>query len=439
MCRVAVACALTFAGVFSTSDRCRGYFNTAAWTGPSHRLSVQFAGGCPPPAVSQIVSRFRDTRIYFAGDSTFRLPVQFFEAAWLGCSTSGVIPSGLVPVEHALCDAMQRGNKSFLWMQRPLDGRLVLSYEVYRHVENYTSTQWWTKWVASDAYLATVEPREQELMDKLPDALVIGAWLWHAGYPPVPPPAPMDAILADYDAKLRRFLADLTAQPSYAAYWSRGRLFWRAALPTEVPLTAFVDGIEVPLRKHRVGVALANALAQKALAELAPDVRFLEQGQLVRHETDNARFTAPAHALEPLLTSDGIHFRGPVQVVLMQHVLLAVLGSLQDATGQLHEVETPSSFNLTRAVSGPAGMAFGLMAAAVVALAACALVWLVSCQAVATRVIPSLPPLLGTLQPAPPRKPQAQAQMKLADDERGEGSVALVPRRLQAQGLRLLA
>jgi hypothetical protein len=312
---------------------CTGRFQSAVWSGRAEALRAHFNGACPPPGARNVAALFDHTRIYVAGDSTFRLPAQYFLTEWLGCTSITSLPQELDDAEQSLCRATLSGNKSFLWPQRPLGDHLSITYEIFRHVENYTSAVWWRDWVVGDAYLAASpssqilqSPSLPALATKIPDALVIGAWLWHAGYPRVRAPATMEAVLADYELQLRAFLVALVAQPSYTAYWSRGRLFWRLALMTEIPLSVFVNGSEVPLLKHRLGVVLANTVAVKVLSELAPGVRVLQQGALLRHTTDSTRFGS--HSLERLLTVDGIHFRGVIQVVLMQHLLLEVLDSL---------------------------------------------------------------------------------------------------------------
>lgn len=156
-----------------------------------------------------------------------------------------------------------------------------------------------------------------------PDAVVLGAWIFHATFPAGDSSPSPETVLADYERRLRAFLAVLTKQPSYASYWAHGRIIWRAALPTEIGAeeTHFERGQSVsrPSLRNATRAAEANAVAARAIRELAPGIRWLSQRRALRHE---AQYRGGNASL--VLTRDGIHFQPPVQVLLMRHLLHSV-------------------------------------------------------------------------------------------------------------------
>ena len=318
---------------------------TVVWRGPPTDLQPTFLGGGHFPNAMDLAASLGGLRLALVGDSTFRLPVQVFEAAWLGCleGDEGSLPPSLTPVERSLCASMIRGNKSFVWMDRPLGpGGVSLSYDLWRHVEDYADLPWWTRWFEGDADLAWAAGH----VAPPPDACVIGAWLWHAGYPRVAPPVDLEAIVDDYGDRVRAFLRTLTRQPAYARYWAAPdgprRLFWRAALPTENGYSArLANGTAVPAFKHPEGVRRANAAARAAIAEVAPGIVWLDQAPLLLREAPGVEGTAPGDAPPPrlltadgthlrVLTSDGTHLRAPLQLVTMQHLLLTAAAAVSN-------------------------------------------------------------------------------------------------------------
>lgn len=317
----------TIASVNTASPHACPCATSVAWHGPPTELQPTFIGGGRFPPPIDLAASLGGLRLALIGDSTFRLPVQVFEAAWLGClgGDDGGLPPSLTPVERSLCASMIRGNKSFVWMDRPLGpGGVSLSYDLWRHVEDYADLPWWGRWFKGDADLAWAAGH----VAPPPDACVFGAWLWHAGYPRIAPPVTLEAIVDDYGGRVRAFLHTLTRQPAYARYWAAPdgppRLFWRAALPTENGYTLqLANGTTVPAFKHPEGVRVANAAARAAIAEVAPGIVWVDQSPLLLRESPGVEGTAPDDVPPPrVLTADGTHLRPPLQLVAMQHLLL---------------------------------------------------------------------------------------------------------------------
>lgn len=122
--------------------------------------------------------------------------------------------------------------------------------------------------------------------------------------------SPFDVIVEDYDRRLRAFLSAFVEQPSYQSYWKNGRVIWRAALPTELPLIINIWSkgkySKMPMLRSTAYVAKANVVAARAIRELAPDIRRLSQRRILQHEDSGVR--------ERVMTRDGTHFYPAVQV-----------------------------------------------------------------------------------------------------------------------------
>lgn len=353
----------------------------AYWRGPPEELTPSFIDGAAFPTARRLASSLGGMHVAIIGDSTFRLPVQTFESSWLGCTDERALPARLSALERDLCISVLTGNKSFLLLDGPLGpGGLTLTYDLWRHVDDYRTLPWWTRWFAGDADLAWTETTRP------PDAVFIGAWLWDAAYPRLAAPTTLDAVLEYYGAQVRAFLSDLVAQPAFKRHWAvegpggRRRLFWRAATPTEHLPGALNQSAPPPRSSkftfmHMEGVRRANAVALRALAEVSvPGLVWLDQGHLFQLDPEQPQQkpavpgTPPPQQQQPFtLTGDGTHLRPPLQLAAMQHMLLVAAAAAGDADC-LCEEELPWTRSLLPSwLHGP--VAWGLGAAVVAAVA----------------------------------------------------------------------
>lgn len=164
---------------------------------------------------------------------------------------------------------------------------------------------------------------DAERMERLPDALVIGNWAWHARFWDGPPK--FADFLDSYETELRTFLLELVDRPSYQRWWAHGRLFWRFALPSEVyPGNPKSVG---PHFDRQYSVDACNAIAARLLKEIAPGIVRLDQSRLLLH-ADAGAAAAAIEAREVRLTTDGLHYRHPIQVVLMRHTLTVIIRNM---------------------------------------------------------------------------------------------------------------
>lgn len=247
-----------------------------------------FAVGCCLPSVRDTVAALTGVHVLMLGDSTFRYPVQFFQRVWLGCEPGRQYNiTAAIGEERKLCEPPFFGKT---WLHRPLGG-FYLNNEFVTHVQGLRQTKWWRRWVLGNAYKTRLSGATQ----KIPDAVVMGAWLWHAKIG--------RASFREYEARLRTFLIDLVARPSYREWWSQGRLYWREALPTEHAPPYDSASCEE-----------ANAVARRVLAELAPNVRVLSLAHVVTRSSSTSNGSVA-------MTMDGKHFQWPVQVALLQTAL----------------------------------------------------------------------------------------------------------------------
>jgi hypothetical protein len=219
-----------------------------------------------------------------------RMPVQYFERAWLGCGTPSA--ARLRGRAQQLC--ADKFDKT-LWLREPM-GRFALTNEFTPLVQDIFRTVWWRSWVLGTKF----RDRSGPAIKRVPDAVVLSSWLWHVKL--------RKGNLLEYESQLRSMLQLLVVQLSYREWWSKGRLWWRAALPTELD-----NEYSTTLCER------ANVVARRVLSELAPEILWLSQTDLLQHvhTKDRAKGTL-------LLTSDGKHYFPAVQIVLMEHLLATV-------------------------------------------------------------------------------------------------------------------
>ena len=233
---------------------------------------------CIPPVV-EAARALSGLHIHVIGDSTLRMPVQYFGGRF-------VCPG---QPAHALC--ARNINKFTPVLDKPMEG-LVISFEYNRLTKDILRSEWWAKWVLSDR------------RNRAPDVVVLGCWLWHTFN---------GASLVQYEAELRSVIGTLVSQPSYKAWWGApGRLYWREALPTE-----HSDGSVQSTTRCKA----ANSIARRVLAELAPSVVWVTQSEILRHSSARSK---RGEATSWAMTKDGLHFHGPVQVMLMRHLLAVI-------------------------------------------------------------------------------------------------------------------
>jgi hypothetical protein len=284
-----------------------------SWSGGSRfrAPTATFSSECCLPTVKDAAAALSNVHIHIVGDSTLRMPVQYFGASWMGCPAAA--PA------HPLC---QRHIHKFTPVfDRPMSG-LALTFEYNRYVSDVFRSDWWRRWVASDAFRRASS--RQQVLHRIPDVAVVGSWMWHAS---------AGADLKRYERELRAFLLALTSQPSFKGWWGTpGRLVWRAALPTE-RATAHVQS--------STRCAAANAVARRLIAELAPSIVWVQQDSLLSRRGLLRRGGTGDSASEPptlALTKDGLHFHGPVQVLLMNHLLATIKQTLQyPSTASSHQ------------------------------------------------------------------------------------------------------
>ena len=250
--------------------------------------------GCCVPSANAAARALVGLHIHVIGDSTLRMPVQYFGGQFVGCSSK---PS------HPLC--VRNIHKFTPVYDLPMEG-LEVSFEYNRFVSDMLRSQWWRLWVSSDLY------KRPDAAARLPDIVVLGSWMWHAS---------MGASLQRYEAELRAFLRAFVTQPSFEGWWAApGRIFWREALPTERS-NGHLQSSE--------RCEAANAVAKRVLAELAPSVIWVSQSALLHHAGEPRIRTASS--LEAM-TKDGLHFHGPVQVFLMRHLLAVIAEGRERST-----------------------------------------------------------------------------------------------------------
>ena len=152
-------------------------------------------------------------------------------------------------------------------------------------------------------------------MARLPDAIILANWAGHAVIWKGARNA--TAFLGAYESELRAFLVELVAHPSYDAWWGRGRLYWRFALPSgRCPegMSGCFEGQD--------SVEACNAIATRVLGELAPGIIQIDQTRILGLAGSGVR-----------LSFDGLNFYHPVQALLMRHLLSLVLRDIRIREG----------------------------------------------------------------------------------------------------------
>jgi hypothetical protein len=294
---------------------------------------------CCLPSARTVAASLSGRRIHALGDSTLRRPIQYFEREWLFCSNSTPPHTQLAVEERGLCTPPQGVRHRVDLLKRRM-GEFALTFEPLQTltVSELAATAWWKLWVVGSVGGGSRSSRTgAALFKQIPDAVVIGSWIWYAhlartarqdGLAGGGRGLNLSAVLNNYELDLVNFFTRLRAQPSFARHWSApGRLWWRAALPTEVD-PASGDP------QHSAGCAAANAVAARVIQEIAPSVRWLDQSSLVQY-ADHLSLTASGASVRGRarvrrrLTTDGIHYHGPVQEALGAHMLAAISVGLQ--------------------------------------------------------------------------------------------------------------
>lgn len=90
-------------------------------------------------------------------------------------------------------------------------------------MEDYAETEWWKKWVLGSAYKSAAPgpepvytPEAALVSKRIPDVVVLNAWLWHAVYPRQSGSRghgpSRDKVLADFEMRVKQFLTALIKQ-----------------------------------------------------------------------------------------------------------------------------------------------------------------------------------------------------------------------------------
>jgi hypothetical protein len=97
--------------------------------------------GCTLPSNRDLLEGLSNMRVHMAGDSTLRMPVQYFQAATIGCPDNikalevflRANPK-LLGADAEFCKMLVGGPKLVKTLTRPL-GSLGLTFEPWQHVE----------------------------------------------------------------------------------------------------------------------------------------------------------------------------------------------------------------------------------------------------------------------------------------------------------------
>ena len=193
---------------------------------------------------------------------------------------------------------------------------------------------------------ADVTLSDKERMRRLPDALVIGNWAWHARS--WERSTDLDVFVAAYEAELRTLLRAIVMTPSYERWWARSRLYWRFALPSEV-----YPGNPKSPKPHfdrQDSVDACNAVAARLLNEIAPGIIHLNQSGLLQL-ADPSAAAAAVEEKKLMLTNDGLHFRHDVQTLLMRHTLTVILQNFAEVESETASRTSSVSFTSSASAS----------------------------------------------------------------------------------------
>jgi hypothetical protein len=129
----------------AATDSCGPGF-AATWSGNGTEGTMSFvtAQDCIVPSPDDLTACLSGRRIHLVGDSTLRMPLQYFESVWLRCAP--VTPGGnkwtpgafhaLRPdstkEDHAMCADLNAVTRAkFVQLSHPLN-RLALTYDTWK-------------------------------------------------------------------------------------------------------------------------------------------------------------------------------------------------------------------------------------------------------------------------------------------------------------------
>ena len=254
------------------------------WSGTPASSTFRTNPQCDLPTLKQLVTCIDQRLIHLVGDNSLLLPGQAIQRGFFGCRlekgvwyadpVTGHTGPRVCQALHKIPDLSKR-----TWSPHHL-GHMSLTYERADYAESVRTTSWWKHFVVGERALeyvkaaaaaeaidgvsgsdapappaarlrrgASPSPLPPRPPERVPDAVVIGLYWWHAAHPRAPPratgraraaaadpEASADAALLDFMASVRSLISELVASPAWGAYWGApgaGRVFWRLALPSE--------------------------------------------------------------------------------------------------------------------------------------------------------------------------------------------------------------
>ena len=122
-----------------------GFSVTWAGNGSAGTMTFATAQDCLVPSAEDIAGCLAGRRIHIVGDSTMRMPLQYFESSWLKCEPADSSVSRWVPgldfgatrpsasaEGDQLCRALPAATRAkFVQLSHPL-GRLALTYDTWK-------------------------------------------------------------------------------------------------------------------------------------------------------------------------------------------------------------------------------------------------------------------------------------------------------------------
>lgn len=307
---------------------------TATW---KLDMSYTLSEKCWLPTVDELVDAFSGQSVYIAGDSTLRMPVQHFQSIWERCvngtrecthprpcrQSSRPNPT---EADHDTCGFLNYHHENMFpdgvvpnWWKQTLPHCLdnfLLNYEdksiMLWFYEGGSAFSWFPRWVKPfkgipDGALDPPVDDPTAAQNSPPVGVIMGAYLWHISTIS----SELPKLLEGYQKEMRSLLTAIAAEPSYKAWWSDRRVFWRMALPTD---KCDVEGYrECGTVLGKAAIDTINAAAAKILTELTPGIVHLYSDPLAIRAPNQ---TAPDLKYPPSfrLHADGVHYKHDVQV-----------------------------------------------------------------------------------------------------------------------------